>query len=526
MAQLTSSYLKRKFRGNHPMQEVIDFIVQNKISILMPNGLVDGGKVVWLNGLTFSVSQAYYYLINRLCETKSTIVVLDAADPLLPRIDLLAVTSDWEVVVLKGIPAENPQKPTPDPTSQIELTQVLIPAGGTEPEPPGEELIDDVVYDEGTEWTANEGTMNVDFYSTTNAFSGLKSAKVDMPMNDDYMTFTAPAARNVADYKLLSGFVYLRKEASTLYALEFEFLLNGIEVSDKKIINLGRMLPDYWTNVSLEMSAFTFTNITFDAVRVRWRKKGKDLPFTGFFLDNLKLQGHVVPQPVPVVDGREVELEKTGTHLVWRYVGETNWVNLVALADLVGPDGKSAYELAVLGGFPGTEAEWLLSLRGSDGVTPTIGANGNWYLVETDTGIKAEGTDGRTPMFRENAGWMEWKYTDEVDWTQLFQVPDSGGGIPEAPADGKTYGRKNKTWVEITDSGTGGNEAPELHLDFEEAGDEFVFNVPYAMKFTLQESEGTDAALSIALNSELARYTKLTITATSGGLVSLYGEYL
>jgi hypothetical protein len=34
-------------------------------------------------------------------------------------------------------------------------------------------------------------------------------------------------------------------------------------------------------------------------------------------------------------------------------------------------------------------------LPGADGITPHIGVNGNWYLGETDTGVKAEGKDGK-----------------------------------------------------------------------------------------------------------------------------------
>lgn len=33
------------------------------------------------------------------------------------------------------------------------------------------------------------------------------------------------------------------------------------------------------------------------------------------------------------------------------------------------------------------------TLKGADGITPTIGANGNWYIGSTDTGVKAAGTD-------------------------------------------------------------------------------------------------------------------------------------
>lgn len=33
------------------------------------------------------------------------------------------------------------------------------------------------------------------------------------------------------------------------------------------------------------------------------------------------------------------------------------------------------------------------TLKGADGITPHIGMNGNWFLGETDTGVKAAGTD-------------------------------------------------------------------------------------------------------------------------------------
>lgn len=55
--------------------------------------------------------------------------------------------------------------------------------------------------------------------------------------------------------------------------------------------------------------------------------------------------------------------------------------------------GKSAYELAVMHGYKGTEEEWLEQLKygedGADGLTPYIGSNGNWWLGANDTGIQA-----------------------------------------------------------------------------------------------------------------------------------------
>lgn len=63
-----------------------------------------------------------------------------------------------------------------------------------------------------------------------------------------------------------------------------------------------------------------------------------------------------------------------------------------------GENGLSAYEIAVIYGFDGTEAEWLDSLKGKPGITPTIGENGNWFIGEMDTGIPCKGEDGSAPI--------------------------------------------------------------------------------------------------------------------------------
>lgn len=56
-----------------------------------------------------------------------------------------------------------------------------------------------------------------------------------------------------------------------------------------------------------------------------------------------------------------------------------------------GDQGKSAYDIAVEVGYTGTVEQWLLTLVGDNGITPTIGENKHWFIGTTDTGIIAEG---------------------------------------------------------------------------------------------------------------------------------------
>ena len=118
-------------------------------------------------------------------------------------------------------------------------------------------------------------------------------------------------------------------------------------------------------------------------------------------------------------DSRQVELRSTDTHIQWKYTdeGEEAWRNLASFDDLTGDKGQDGRD-------------------GADGLTPYIGGNGNWWIGDTDTGIKAAGTDGAdgqdgadgkdgadglTPYIGSNGNW----------W-----IGDTDTGIKAAGTDG------------------------------------------------------------------------------------------
>lgn len=119
-------------------------------------------------------------------------------------------------------------------------------------------------------------------------------------------------------------------------------------------------------------------NKTLDQVGVLAKNQGASN--SGKYL-SVGSDGNVVPADAPSggggigtpgKDGREIQIQNNGTAIQWRYVGDVSWTDLVQLSDITGAKGDP----------------------GENGITPTIGVNGNWYLGETDTGKLSRGEKG------------------------------------------------------------------------------------------------------------------------------------
>ena len=131
----------------------------------------------------------------------------------------------------------------------------------------------------------------------------------------------------------------------------------------------------------------------------------------------LKNDGATIQWRYAGEDGREVELKNDGDSILWRYEGEGDdaWQTLVALSSITGADGKEV-QLQVADGYIqwkyDADSDWqnLIAVsalqgmkgdkgdqgekgeKGDSGDTPTIGANGNWWISGVDTGVKASGS--------------------------------------------------------------------------------------------------------------------------------------
>jgi hypothetical protein len=52
------------------------------------------------------------------------------------------------------------------------------------------------------------------------------------------------------------------------------------------------------------------------------------------------------------------------------------------------------------GKFSASFSSFLAGIPGPNGLTPHIGENGNWWIGEEDTGVKAQGEDGVSPKLQ------------------------------------------------------------------------------------------------------------------------------
>lgn len=82
-------------------------------------------------------------------------------------------------------------------------------------------------------------------------------------------------------------------------------------------------------------------------------------------------------------DGREVQFNKSATHIQWRYVGDATWIDLVALADITGDDGTDGTDGT--NGADGTDGNTILS--GSGAPAGGTGNNGDFYIDTANSNI-------------------------------------------------------------------------------------------------------------------------------------------
>lgn len=157
-----------------------------------------------------------------------------AADPTNGRIDGIIVDNTGVASVLTGTPGVTPLNPTVDPTTQLALTFMLIPAMGTAPQG----VVVTTLYDENVEWTCTP-TANINCASTNNPYHGTKDIEATAAVLNNNFTLVKPAAGTV--------------DLSTQNNLTFYIRSKAQWPTGKSGGSAARFLSLYWQNGSTQV---------------------------------------------------------------------------------------------------------------------------------------------------------------------------------------------------------------------------------------------------------------------------------
>jgi hypothetical protein len=255
----------------------------------LADGLIQPGYVTWSgSGLTFDVTSAIYTINGVRYTSAAGSITLTAADPTNGRYDVIAVDNTGTIVKVTGTAASNPTIPQVDPATQVYLTAIFVAAGATTPG----DITQTIIYDENIEaWSGTAAGVSANFDNTTNPYHLTKSVNVGSWTAGQSITFTKNSGTALSsDYSVIK--LYIRLKSTITSNIRVSFLNGTTAVSN--VITLGTQYgftktnSSSYQNISIPLSAFTFSSTTFTKIRFTLSGVGG-----GMYLDYVQLQGGI-----------------------------------------------------------------------------------------------------------------------------------------------------------------------------------------------------------------------------------------
>jgi hypothetical protein len=382
----------------------------NQISGVSSDGVISGGIVTWTGtGLNFTISACTYYLNGIRYSSPFTTKTLAAADPTNARIDVFAVNTSSQVVVIQGTPAVNPIEPEGDLATTLGLTNVTINAGATTPSG----VTRDLIYDENVEtWTkaiVGGSGFSYNLADTTQFYTGVKSIKVIQGNGYAQFRFSQAVATDIRDYKSLSFAIRLNAAwGNQIFQISFWNGLNRIAnyaISTNNVVGFNRLLANQWQQITISLSLLTFKSNAFTGVQIY--TSGLT---TTYFLDTIQLNGGINNPPgttstnnfgfaksdsgTATADQATDTLNVVGTGLITTSAtGKTLTIasNQIATSSILGRVTASTGNIETL---TGTQATTLLDVFTSTlkGLAPASGGGTTNFLRADGTWAAAGGS--------------------------------------------------------------------------------------------------------------------------------------
>lgn len=200
-----------------------------------------------------------------------------------------------------------------------------------------------------------------------------------------------------------------------------------------------------------------------------------------------------VPDTTDGTDGREIELQKSATHIQWRYVGEASWTDLVLLSEITGPQGEQGDQgIQGIQGPPG-----VAGTDGTDGTNGADGTDGN-SIRATEVEPTTEGIDYDLRLLTTN--WDVYEKKPTTGWEPIGNIKGATGdpGVDGVDgADGDTY------YYNATDT---------RDLSTFSVGDNITFTVANDLSYSQGQYLVAQNSASLYIIGKVVSYVATTVT--------------
>ncbi len=252
--------------------------------------LISGGAIANAGGLNVTVQAGTGAISFAPTSWSLTTLTLATADPSNPRFDAIIDTAGT-ISAITGTAATNPAFPDVDPSTQLLLGYVSVPAGATSIGTVN------VIYQEdagpSAEWTASS-TANVNVASTSNPYAGSKDIEFTSPASGNSVTLNSGTTINLnASYSTVSFYVRNKSALPVGDSVRVHWTTSG-SATTGVTVNLS---PSYgytstvsgtYQLVVIPISAFAIPSGTASA-KLNIFKSGS-ASWTGCYIDNIQLE--------------------------------------------------------------------------------------------------------------------------------------------------------------------------------------------------------------------------------------------
>lgn len=252
------------------------------------NGVVSGCGIAYSGtSLTFYLSAGTFYILGDLFSASAQSITLAAADPTNPRIDVLYLDNTGTLGKITGTAAASPSQPAVDPTTQLYLTFVLVPAAATTLTG----ITNTNIYLEGSEWTPTAVGSGIAVNSTNNPYAGTKCVEATAMAAAAYAKFVNGSPISFDGDGNLTFRIRSKASWAAKRVLSIQWLTAGVAKGAAVSFKNGTYGFDSSITASYQLIVIPKTSFAIPAGtsvdEVRFTDGGGSI---GFYLDDIILQ--------------------------------------------------------------------------------------------------------------------------------------------------------------------------------------------------------------------------------------------